>query len=64
MGGRQKLIKQLSSVVRDEVSYMTSRNIIPDGAEMGYKTKFLPKLLYRTKHGNLTKQQLSKVDLT
>lgn len=28
---------------------------------MGYKLKFLPKMLYRTKHGNLTKTQINSL---
>ena len=28
---------------------------------MGYKLKFLPQLLYRTKHGNLDKQELQEL---
>jgi hypothetical protein len=58
-GGSTEIRHQLRAVINDDISYMASKNVTPDGALMGYKLKFLPKMLYRTKHGNLTHAQIN-----
>ena len=58
------LLKEgLHEVVENGVEYMASKRLAQDGALMGYKLKFLPQMLFRTKHGNLTRADLNNLQI-
>ena len=52
------LLKEVEKIIAEDLTYLATRRLSPDGYEKGYNTKVKMKILYRTKHGNLSKNQL------
>ena len=61
VGSPQPLIDELEKVINTDLKYMSTKRLTPDGALQGYSGKIQPTLTYRTKHGNLSKQEHKRI---
>ena len=54
---------EIHNDIDEIIKYMSKRMLTSEGTLVGYKVKCLPRILYKTKHANLTEQQLQNAQI-
>ena len=55
--------EEINKDISEVITYMSKRMLTSEGILVGYKTKCMPRLLYKLKHANLNKKQLQKAQV-